>query len=192
MRMGRIQRQTNMDEYEKQAQREADMEIVRREMERFSKDTIRIYNPLDFIFKYKWDSRNFSVPSKGTRDVERYLANAYAKKIIEYMIGQQQLAKGKELKELREKQLGKTFLDKYEENREVWDRVPKLDDQDLIKELGQTVIIGLVEEYGMEPLDEFQAPVERQETAYDSLRNLMNTKIVDGEPMKPYVEEENA
>lgn len=161
------------------------MELARREMERFSLDTIRIFNPLDFTFRYKWDGRNFSVPAGGTTDVERYLANAYATKIIGYMIGQQQLVKGKELLQLRQQQMGKTFLDKYEENKEIWDRVPRLDDRQLIDELGETVILGLVEEFGMDdvPEESNNAP-KRDETPFESLKKHMNRRIIDGEPMQ--------
>lgn len=139
-----------MDDFTRQAQIENQMEINRREMARRSRDTLRIYNPLDTTFRYQWDGFWNSVPAKGYKDVERYLANHYFKKIGEYIIGQQMLRTGEELLALREKQFGKSFIDKYEENREVWDKTPRLDDEELLRQVKKTVIIGLVEEYGME------------------------------------------
>lgn len=174
-----------MDPFSEQEQKQAaNNEIVRRELERRSLDTIRVYNPLDTVFRYKYDSRNFSVPAKGTADVERYLAEAYAQKIIEHMIGRDQLVKGNELLALRQKQLGKTFLDKYEENKEVWDRVPKLNDRELIDTYGEMVVLGLVEEYGMEEVPDQQAPLKREETPYDGLKKHMDRRIIDGQPME--------
>lgn len=169
-----------MDDYDRATQRENDMQLVRRERERRSLDTIRIFNPLDFPFKYQWDSRPFTVRAKSTDEVERYRAEAYAKKIITYMIGQQALVKGKELLELRQQQFGRSFLDKYEENKEVWDRVPRLDDQHLIQELGEVVVLGMVREYGVEEApDRDTQPIEKQETPYDSLFKRMDRKILD-------------
>ncbi len=176
-----------MDPFDEQQQRhERNNEVVRRELERRALDTIRVYNPLDRVFRYKWDSRNFSVPSKGTADVERYLAEAFAQKIIEHMIGLDQMTKGTELLALRQKQLGKTFLDKYEENKEVWDRVPRLNDRELIEQYGGIVVLGLVEEYGMEEIPEDLSPIEKQDTPYDSLKKHMDRRIIDGEPMERF------
>jgi hypothetical protein len=126
----------------------AAMEISRREIQRKSLDTIRVFNPLANPFRFQWDGFWHSVPANGTKDLPRYLAMHYFKKIAEYMIGQQALKEGEELLKLREKQFGKTFIDKYEENKEVWDRVPKMNDPDLLTAIRDTVVLGLVEEYG--------------------------------------------
>lgn len=141
-------------------QREAQMELNRREMYRKSLDTIRIYNPLDHTFRYMYDGFWHQVPAGGTKDEPRYLARHYFKKIAEYMIGQQILKDGEELLKLREKQLGKAFLDKYEENKEVWDKTPRLDDEKLLKEIRDVVILGVVEEYGLDLPEE--VPAERR------------------------------
>ncbi len=172
-------------DFDQAAKQEADMELVRREMARISRDIIRVYNPLDFPFKFKWDSYPQSIPAKGTKDIERYLAMAYLKKIAQYMIGEQIMLKGKELLELREKQLGKQFLDKYEENKEVWDKTPKMNDPELIKAIGETVILGLVEEYGMEDVVDNEQPLEKKDTPYDDAYKLMNRPLIDDEPMRP-------
>lgn len=161
---------------EEQQKREVSMELTRREMERKSLDTIRLYNPLDHTFRYMYSGYWHQVTAKGTKDEPRYLANHYFKKIAEYMIGTQSIEKGTELLKLREKQLGKQFLDKYEENREVWDKVPRQDDPDLLKEIKDVVIVGLVEEYGMEVMS--QQPEERQRPP--DLRSLSDQIFDEG------------
>lgn len=148
---------------DEEQQRELQMAANRREMERRSLDILRVYNPLDIRFNYMHDSRWHSVEPKSYKDITRALAAHYFKKIAQHIIGEQQLQKGEELLKLREKQFGKTFLDKYEENKEVWDRVPRLDDPDLLKQIYETVIIGVVEEYGMEVPEE----IPRQGTYID-------------------------
>ena len=137
-----------------------EVEIAKRELERKSHDNIRIYNPMEHSFRYMYDRYWHTVPAKSYKDVQRYLAIHYFKKICDYMIGQQILAKGEELKKLRERQLGKQYLDKYEENTQVWDRVPRLNDPELIEQIKGIVIVGLVEEYGMEePEPDLREPI---------------------------------
>lgn len=169
-----------MFQTEEQIKREQQMEITRREMLRKSQDIIRIYNPLDFPFKYQWDGFWHSIPAQGTKDIPRFLANHFFKKIADYMIGQQMLKQGEELLALRENQLGKKFLDKYEENKEVWDRTPRLDDADLRRAVRDTVIIGIVEEYGFDvpAMDNTQTstPVDFR-PADDQLLSEIDNKI---------------
>lgn len=178
-----------MDEQIRQQQRELQMELNRREMQRKSQDVIRVYNPLDVKFNFKYDGYPQSVAAKSTKDFPRYLAVHFFKKIADYMIGQQQRLKGEELKALREKQFGKSFLDAYEENIEVWDRVPKLDDPDLLKEIRDTVILGLVEEYGFDVTEEPQEPTKPLDfrPMHDQLFAEMDKRIDPDvkEPQKP-------
>jgi hypothetical protein len=149
-----------MDEELKQ-KRELQMEMNRREMERTSLDTIRVYNPLDVKFTFKYDGYTHSVNAKSEKDFPRYLARHFFKKICDYMIGLQVTLKGEELKALREKQLGKSFLDKYEENIEIWNRTPRMDDPDLVKQMRDTVILGLVEEYGYDEVPEPEESIKK-------------------------------
>lgn len=168
------------DEIEKAAQREADMELVRREMARKSRDLIRVYNPTDKPFRFTWDSYPIIIAARGTKDIERYLAEVYLRKMSQLLIGEQILQKGEELKALREQQMGKTFLDKFEENKEIWDRVPKLNDEQLIAEHASILIQGLVEEYGMEDIPEYNdKKVEKLDTPYDTSYKLMDRKIME-------------
>lgn len=134
-----------------------EVELAKRELTRRALDTIRIYNPLDHTFSFMYDRYWHRIAPHAYKDVDRYLAIHFFKKICDFMIGQQITLKGEELKALREKQMGKQFLDKYEENVQIWDRQPKLNDPDLIEQIKNVVLIKVVEEYGMdEPEEELQ------------------------------------
>lgn len=167
--------------YDDQAvQREQAQQIVRREMERKSLDVIRVYNPLDESFRFMYDSRWFSVPSHGTKDIERFLARHYFHKISEYIIGQQILEKGDELIKKRESHGLPPFLNKYDENKAIWDNTPRLDNPELLEKIGDTVILGLVEEYGLD-LPEVTTEPDRQpsETVTDAIFKKFDRKIAE-------------
>ena len=144
----------SLEEEQFLAKHNAEVALATRELERRKNDTIRIYNPLDHTFSYMQDGYWHTIASKTTDDVPRYLAIHFFKKICDYMIGQQAMLKGKALKELREKQMGQQYLDHYQENVEIWDRMPKQNDPDLIEQIKKVVILGMVREYGMDQLPE--------------------------------------
>jgi hypothetical protein len=176
-----------MDE-ELKRKRELQMEMNRREMERKSLDTIRVYNPLDVKFIFKFDGRPFSVEAKSEKDFPRYLAAHFFKKICDRMIGEQIVKSGEELRALRERQLGKTFIDKYEENIEIWNRAPRMDDPDLIKQIRDRVILGLVEEYGYEEPEESVAEPTKPldfRPMHDQLFNEIEKVVEKKAPVKP-------
>ncbi len=138
-----------------------EVELAKRELARRALDTIRVYNPLDHTFAFMYDRYWHRIPAKSYKDLDRYLAVHFFKKICDYMIGQQIMAKGEELKAVREKQLGKQYTDKYEENIQIWDRTPKLNDPELIQQIKAVVLVGVVEEYGAEePEPEARIPDE--------------------------------
>lgn len=138
-----------MDEEAKQRV-SRNQELVRREMYRKSRDIVRVFNPLPIPFRFMWDSYWHTVPSESTKDMERYLANHYFRKISQHMIGEMQRTFGEDLLSKKKKTSQPTYLDKYIENREVWDKAPRLDNRELLDQIAKAVIVGLVEEYGME------------------------------------------
>lgn len=157
-----------------------EMEVAKRELMRRSHDTIRVYNPLDHTFSFMYDRFWHRVPSKGHKDMERYLAIKFFKNICDFMIGQQITKQGNELKAIREKQMGAQFLDHYEENVQVWDKVPTMNDPELMDQIRKVVIVGLVEEYGAydEPVLGEQIPEARidyrpvHEQMFDSIKPI--------------------
>lgn len=134
---------------------EADAEARRREWARFSQDIIRVYNPLDQDFRFLYDGYPNTIKAKSYKDMERFKARLYVKKIVNHIIGEMQIAVGTDLIAKRRKRGLDEILDPYQENRQVWDKTPKLNDSQLQKQIISEVVIGLVEEYGKEePLPE--------------------------------------
>lgn len=87
--------------------------------------------------------------------MERFKAKLYVRKIVQYMIGRIQDIRGNELLKKREERGQDQILDKYQESMQIWMNVPKLDDKQLTEDIFNQVIVGLVEEYGLEePLPE--------------------------------------
>lgn len=162
----------------------SELEIAYREIARKSHDVIRVYNPLDQTFAFMYDRYWHRIPSKSYKDLERYLAMHFFKKICDKMIGDQILLKGEDLKKLRENQMGADFLDKYEENVQIWDKVPKLNDPDLIEQIKQVVLIGIVEEYGTDE-PEIDAPIVEKSISYvplhEQIFSTIDKKIVPRE-----------
>lgn len=165
---------------EEQRQRAAQQNQARlREMERKSKDIIRIYNPLDQKFKWYFDGFPHTIEPKATKDVERYLARLYFDKMSQYIIGQMALSQGEGMIAERAAKGLPDFLDKYEENRAIWDKVPKLDDPKLLKKLADQLIVGLVEEYGLdlEPEPEQRLSQKDMRTLQEQVFDSMDQKI---------------
>ncbi len=169
-----------MDPDQAARQKQAQEEIVRREMYRKSRDIIRIYNPLAIDFKFYFDGYPQIIKARQTKDVERYLARLYFKKMSDYLIGQMQVAKGSELLSKRKKEGYPDYLDKYVENTEIWNKVPKQNDPELLKEISDQIILGLVEEFGFdvpEPKN-VEAPVTADiRTVHDRLIDDFNKPI---------------
>lgn len=165
-----------------------EVELAKRELTRRALDTIRVYNPLDHTFSFMYDRYWHRIPAKSYKDLDRYLAVHFFKKICDFMIGQQIMVQGDELKKVREKQMGHQFLDHYEENVEVWDKTPKLDDPDLIDQIKKVVLIGVVEEYGMdepEPEDRVPEAALDYRPLHEQIFATIDNKIAPDEPTAP-------
>ena len=162
--------------------------LTQREMYRKSRDVIRVYNPLNETFRFYWDGFPQSVPAKSTKDMERYLANHYFKYISQRIIGDLIIKRGNELLTKHKKSTGSDYLDKYTENREIWDKTPKLDDPELLASIHKDVILGLVEEYGMDfPEDIEQQPVADTRDIYTKILDAGERRVSDDvpEPVQP-------
>lgn len=178
-----------MDPIEEAAkQRELNMETTRREMERKNQDILRINNPLERDFRFQFNGFWNTVKAGSTKDVPRYLAAHYFKKMSEYIIGERARRMGEDLLAKRKKSGSPDFLDKYVENKEIWEKVPRVDDPTLLADLAPQLVLGVVEEYGME---EPEQEVAQQHTTInynpiqDQIIASMNTKI----PKEEFVKE---
>lgn len=165
-----------------------EVELAKRELTRRALDTIRVYNPLNHTFSFMYDRYWHRIPAKSYKDLDRYLAIHFFKKICDKMIGDQIMVQGEELKKVREAQMGHQFLDHYEENVQIWDKTPKLDDPDLIEQIKKVVLIGLVEEYGMdepEPEERVADAALDYRPLHEQIFSTIDNKIAPEMPTEP-------
>lgn len=171
---------------EEKVRRENDMQARRREWARLSQDTIRVYNPLDRDFRFLYDGFPNTVKAKSYKDMERFRAMLYAKKIVQFLIGQDQLVMHADIMAKREEK-GSDTMTPYEENRQVWDKTPKLSDPQLQEKYLSQVIVGLVEEYGKEePLPEQRiTPRNPLENTQEQIFSKLTKEKIAPEDTKP-------
>ena len=164
---------------EEYAKKQRTNELTQREMYRRSRDTMRVYNPLSEPFKFMWDSYTQTVPAKGTKDFERYLSDHYFKKIAGRMIDDLIEAKTHELEKKREK-TGNDWADLYSKNAEIMRQVPRKDNPELLKKIKDEVILGLVEEYGIEEAEEVpnQVQADRRDV-FEQVLGGEDRRVVD-------------
>lgn len=179
-----------MDE-EAQQRKARQNEMNLREMYRKSRDIIRIYNPLEVPFKWFFDSFPYTIGAKQSKDVERYLARLYFDKMSQYIIGQMGIAQGNDKIAERAKKGLPDFLDPYEENRGIWDKVPKLNDPKLLAKLADQLIVGLVEEYGLDEIpDNTTIPQADMRNLQEQIFDSMDKKVATDVPLnQPQVKE---
>ncbi|MBU6501172.1 MAG: hypothetical protein KGJ89_05395 [Patescibacteria group bacterium] len=155
-------------------------QLRQRELARKSQDIIRIYNPLYQDFRFLYDGYPNTVKARETKDVERYKAELYFKKISQYIIGLSQIEKGEALLKKRRDRGLDEILDKYQESKQIWDNTPKMNDPQLLEQIAKVVIIGLVEEYGKEePLPGQREEPKPEMTNVDEIifRKIADRKI---------------
>lgn len=159
----------------------------KRELARSSQDIIRVYNPLDTDFRFLYDGFPNTIKSKSYKDMERFKARLYIKKITQYIIGEMQQNIGDSLIQKRRKRGLDEILDKYQENVQIWNNTPRLDNSDLLKQIIGEVVVGLVEEYGKEePLPEQRLePRNPLENMQEQIFSGLTNKKIDLEKTKP-------
>lgn len=144
-------------------------EAIHRELYNRSRDIVRIYNPDKEDFRFKYDSVWYKVEAGKTKDVEAYLAQKFFHDYAQMVIGKMIIAKGEELLKDRERKSLDPILDKYYENKQIWDLTPKMDNKELLDQIFNQVVLGIVEVFGSEVGPEEFAPVKQNGT--------MNTTI---------------
>jgi hypothetical protein len=177
-----------------------------RELERRKMDPFEVYNPLDHDFVFMQDRYNHVVPAHSTKQMPRYLARHYAEKIVEAMINDQIALTGEALKKKREEQMGTQFLDKYVENVEVWNKVPKVNDPELVALHMKSLRIHKIADYGMDQEAQQEQPIALEaldnrssyEKAFDDISEEQlgvvpkEVIITNNEPMGASLEEATA
>lgn len=124
-------------------------DAIHREMRRRSLDTIKIYNPLDRDKAVMWDGFPHVARAHQETSFPRYLAEKATQEIVIDLINNYTTEKVDEEIKKRAK-AGMKTLDNYEKNIEIIDRLPRTDNEELLKKYYPLVWLGLETEYGMD------------------------------------------
>lgn len=175
-----------------------DKDAFLREMERKSLDIFMVYNPTDKDYFLEWDKRYHRIPARdkdmgfgpGKMELERYLTEKYAREMKNYLINEMAKKQGEDLIAKRKAEGKPDFLDKFEENKEVWDKVYKTNNPKLIEEVYGDVVLGLVREYGLDRPEDLPGEVMDTKTPEERIMENMKKQYkpevpVDEKPKKP-------
>lgn len=177
-----------------------------KEQERMSFDIIRIANPPVFTIKGKnfnyphgdyyiiWDNYKHKVPINGTLDIQRYLARKYRKDMAVDLINYYGEIEGNKLRERIVKEQPNVAVDKYMENKSVWDKIPRTDDETLLAEIYPQLWLGEVKLFGLDDLPvnpaaaavDFRTFEERFDSEYGNKQIMVDAisePVVDKEPL---------
>lgn len=168
---------------------------IHRKMYFYSRDVIRIKNPLEEDFRFKYDSIWNAVKAGETKDVERYLAEAFLDAISQKIIGDMIAAQAQAAIDEFSKTNKNLLVDKYIENREIWMKLPRTDNRDLLAKIAKDCVVGLVEKFGEEreiPQEE-KAKLNPNTPLYQELMNeLTKQRVTDSLPQAPIINEQPA
>ena len=168
------------------------------EMQRRSQDTIRVANPRIIIIKgqefeyphgdyfVQWEQGRHRVPIDGTLDTVRYIATTYCREMFVNIINYYGEIKGQELLNRVGKEKPDVLLDKYLENKSVWDKMPRTDDKALMEEIWQQLWIGVVHKFGLdspESTDPRAGEVDFKTSEEKILENLGDRPVIDTPPV---------
>lgn len=163
-------------------------ELWHAEQERRSRDIIRIANPTDKEFVIIWGHppKYFRVPANGTLDVDRYLAEAYWRDMTVQMINEMGVKMGADLIERISKTKPDVMYDDYLIQKEVWDKVPRTDNEKILRELTPKLWLGLVRKYGLDiPKQESSYPEMDLRNQQEKILGDMEDKVVVDEAYTP-------
>lgn len=169
---------------------------------RRSQDTIRVSNPTNADFYVEWENLKHRVPTNGTVDFPRYLAQKYVRDMTVQIINQLGEQEGQEMIKKAAKNNPEILHDKYLENKAVWDKVPRTDNPQLMAKYYDELWVGLVHEFGLDdvpqagvPINDFRSEEEKLFQKIGDKRVLATDSLTAFEPEsvdKQILEEEFA
>jgi hypothetical protein len=139
-------------------------EMIKTEMWRKSMDLCVVKNPTNQDFVFRFDNIPYRVQANGKRRMVRYLCDNYLRRMIDYLIGQENAQRVKEENDRRVTHGGKA-MDAQE--RSMFDL--RIDNPELIKKYYPSVWGGVVEPFAMDDIETNDSPEIRKVSAYEQL-----------------------
>lgn len=157
-------------------------DAYKRELERKSLDTIMVFNPTESDYKVIWDKRIFIIPGvnrevgygKGKMQLPRYIAEKYAKEMKDLLINSANKEKAEKMLEDHYAK-GREELTKHDENLKIHDKGTRTDNETEVLKIYDQLILGLVQEYSADYLDETLA-VEDMRPVEERISERMNKR----------------
>lgn len=141
-----------MPEYSDTARYQGDP-LYHKQAYEFARDVIRVTNPTNSPFKWKFDGRWYVMQPGEIKDKERYWTDHYASKLAEQIIGDIITRQGEKAIQEQAKGSSDILYDKYIESVRVWNRIPRKDDRELLEKVMSGIVLGCVTKYGADELD---------------------------------------
>lgn len=148
-------------------------DMILAELRRRSRDRCMIFNPTDQQFVFRWDGTPYQVPprdkdigfGKGRRVMDRYLCDNYLKRMIDHLIGMNNLKRVEE-ENARRAERGMPPMT-HHEDRLKFDL--RTDDPTLVRHFYDMCWGGVVEEFAADVIDEAPEDVTRKAPLYQQL-----------------------
>lgn len=139
-------------------------DMIKTEMWRRSMDLCLVKNPTNQDFVFRFDNIPYRIKANGKRRMVRYLCDSYIKKMIDYLIGEENQKRVKEENERRISHGGKA-LDAQE--RMMFDL--RIDNPELIKKYYPQVWGGVIEPFAMDEVEDSSQIEIKKVNAYEQL-----------------------
>lgn len=114
----------------------------------FERDILRVKNPLDTDFQFIYDMLPIIIPSKGTRDMERYLVRRYIEDMIGHIYNLFAEKKMIDAEEAFKRTHPDVMDDPYLINQQIYLKMKRADNPEFQKKVIDDCIIGVVRKYG--------------------------------------------
>lgn len=176
------------------AMSESQFEAYKRDLLYRSLDRIMIYNPTQTPFKLIWDGFiQFTIQPKQKLPVYRWQADHYAKQMSTQIIHGMA---DRKLKETLESRASKGFpeITKYEEQNIV-PNLPKTDNPELLAQIYETLILGIIERYEPQRADSELERVPDVKSIEERILEMTERPFVEEKAEiksseEPYIKEE--
>jgi len=158
-------------------------DAYKRELERHSKDTVMVHNPMDKDYTCIWDKFKHVVPNcnrdigfgLGNNELPFHIARKYFNEMKDLLINLDN-SKIVEKRIIEKEKSGANFETKWHEQT-VWNNLPRTNDRKVVDSLFDTLWLGIVREYGLD-IEENQMPMADFKSEEEHMNDMMNKKFM--------------